>query len=67
MGYVLSRPLDQTLVLDVLQVAASQGRDAAAGAFALPVATGVAAVQGKARESLGGMTLAQALAAKDSR
>ena len=46
---------------------AGQGRDAAAGAFAPPVATGVAAVQGKARESLGGMTLAQALAAKDSR
>jgi len=66
-GYVLSRPLDQTLVLDVLQVTAGQSRDAMAGAFAPPVATGVAAVQGKARESLGGMTLAQALAAKDSR
>jgi len=65
MGYVLSRPLDQTLVLDVLQVAASQGRDATAYAFSPAVALSVGAVQGKARESLGGMTLAQALAAKD--
>jgi len=64
-GYVLARPPEQTAVLDVLQAARTQGRDAAAHAFAPPVALSVAAVQGKAREALGAMTLAQALTAQD--
>jgi len=66
-GYVLARPTDQTGVLDVLQAVGTQDKDAAAHAFSPPVALSIAAVQGKAREALGGMTLAQALAAKDSR
>jgi membrane protein len=66
-GYLLSRPLDQTLVLDVLSANRAQGKDASAYAFSPAVALSVGAVQGKARDALGGMTLAQALAAKDSR
>ncbi|MCX5683548.1 MAG: YihY/virulence factor BrkB family protein, partial [Planctomycetota bacterium] len=64
-GYVLNRPIDQTLVLDVLSANRGQGRNTAAYAFSPAVAQSIGAVQGKARDALGGMTLAQALAAKD--
>jgi membrane protein len=63
-GYVLRRPIEQTSVLDVLEVAGARGAGDPAHAFSPAVALGVGAVQGKAREALGGMTLAEALAAK---
>jgi len=66
-GYVLRRPPEQTAVFDVLQAAAAQGQEGAAHAFSPAVAVGVEAVRSKAREALGAVTVAQALAAKDSR
>jgi len=66
-GYVLSRPLDQTLVLDVLSANRGQAKDAPAYLFSPAIALSVGAVQSKARDALGGMTLAEALAAKDGR
>jgi YihY family inner membrane protein len=65
-GYVLRRPLEQTSVLDVLEVAGARGTGDPAHAFSPAIALSVGAVQSKAREALGGMTLAQALAAKDN-
>ena len=64
-GYVLSRPLERTSVLDVLTASRAPGADAPAHAFSPEIALSIAAVQGKAREALGALTLAEALAAKD--
>ena len=65
-GYVPARPLERTFVLDVLEVAGAQDKEAPAHAFSPAIALGVGAVQRKARETLGGMTLARALAAQDN-
>ena len=65
-GYVPARPPERTFVLDVLEVAGAQDKDAPAHAFSPAIALGVGAVQRKARETLGGMTLARALAAQDN-
>jgi membrane protein len=65
-GYVPARPPERTLVLEVLEVAGAQDKDAPAHAFSPAIALGVGAVQRKARETLGGMTLARALAAQDN-
>lgn len=65
-GYLPARPLERTLVIDVLEVAGAQDKDAPAHAFSPAIALGVGAVQRKAREALGGMTLARALAAQDN-
>jgi hypothetical protein len=54
------------LVLDVLEAAGAQDKEAPAHAFSPAIALGVGAVQRKARETLGGMTLARALAAQDN-
>ena len=65
-GYVPARPPERTFVLDVLEVAGAQDKEALAHAFSPAIALGVAVVQRKARETLGGMTLARALAAQDN-
>jgi membrane protein len=65
--YLPSRPLDQVTVTDVMDFAGASGEGASAAGYSPPVALGLAGIQTKARDALGGLTFAQVLAEEKGR
>jgi len=61
--YVPRRPLEKVTVMAVMDFAGAPGEEAPAPAYAAPIAAGMAGIQRKTRDALGGLTFAEVLAA----